>query len=118
MFWFRNRPCASPIPYSSSTSISDPIMAALLSSWSGWWSGKGSEEEKEDGEKEEGGKEEGEKEKEKEEGRKEEGGNTTESWSTGIGSKKLLGRLWTRHMIWLLKGMPKICSSAWVWLCQ
>ena len=93
-------------------------MAALLSSWSGWWSGKGSEEEKEDGEKEEGGKEEGEKEKEKEEGRKEEGGNTTESWSTGIGSKKLLGRLWTRHMIWLLKGMPKICSSAWVWLCQ
>ena len=83
-------------------------MAALLSSWSGWWSGKGSEGEKEDGEKEEGGKEEGEKEEgEKEEGEKKEGGSTTESWSAGIGSKKLLGRLWTCHMIWLLKGMPK-----------
>ena len=90
-------------------------MSALLSSWSGWWSGKASEGEKEDGEKEDGEKEEGEKE---EGGEKKEGGSTTESWSAGIGSKKLLGRLWTRHMIWLLKGMPKICSSAWVWLRQ
>ena len=70
--------------------LSDPIMSALLSSWSGWWSGKASEGEKEDGEKEDGEKEEGEKE---EGGEKKEGGSTTESWSAGIGSKKLLGRL-------------------------
>ena len=45
--------------------ISYTIMAALLSSW---WSGKGSEGEKEEGE------------------------SKTESWSAGIGSEKLLGR--------------------------
>ena len=70
-----------PFPYSLSTcqyQISYTIMAALLSSWSGWWSGKGSEGEKEEGEKEE--------------GEKEEEASKTESWSAGIGSKKLLGR--------------------------
>ena len=51
--------------------LSYTLMAALLSSW---WSGKGSERDKEEGEKEE-------------------GESKTESWSAGIGSKKLLGRL-------------------------
>ena len=71
-------------------------MAALLSSWSGWWSGKGSEGEKEEGEKEE--------------GEKEEEASKTESWSAGIGSKKLLGRNTPHYLV--AEGQAKVCSQA------